>query len=292
MHIIRAPTTESILKMGPFGKSRRWFLTAFLPAVVRADRLRAEVISMPDLKRAIEGGASRLTFRLGPTEWEFLRISPGAFLMGSAADDPDANDDEKPARLVRITRPFYLSKYQVTQLQYSSIMVHSHHRNIFQGDDLPVNNVKYPEALEFCRQMSSVVGITVTLPTEAQWEYACRAGTTTIYYSGSSLADLDRIAWFRDNSDGRMHAVGMKQPNAWGLYDMEGNACEPCLDYITSSKFPTDDPVGSRSTDSGIARGGMCGFAARDCRVTSRILTNDIFGGVGLRVAINPPIQR
>lgn len=244
---------------------------------------------MPDLKYAIEGDASTLKFRLGSTEWEFIRILPGEFWMGAVAGDPEADHDGiKPARMVRITRPFYLSKYQVTQAQYNSVMT-ERHQNKFAGDDLPVNDLSYRDALKFCRQMSSVVGILVTLPTEAQWEYACRAGTTTIYSSGNSIADLDRIAWFVDNSERRVHAVGMKQPNAWGLYDMEGNLYEPCLDYILSSlaDLPTDDPVGSRFPDRGIARGGAWLTLARACRCSARILTNDMFGDLGLRVVIH-----
>lgn len=274
------PFEEKILR-----NSRRWFLTALFPAFIGAGRVRTEVIAMTDIEHAIIGGASRLTFRIGSSEWEFIRILPGEFLMGSVVYDPDAQDSEKPPRLVRITRPFYLSKYQVTQGQYASVMMESRQSKI-AGDDIPLHNLKYREALDFCRKMSSLIGFPATLPTEAQWEYACRAGTETIYYSGDHVEDLKRIAWFVDNSEGRLHSIGKKQPNAWGLYDMEGNVYEPCLDYISSANFSTDDPVGSRFPDYGIAKGGAWLTLARACRVSARILTNDRFG-VGLRIAIN-----
>jgi formylglycine-generating enzyme required for sulfatase activity len=247
---------------------------------------RAERIAMTDLRRVIDGGEAELNFRFGPSIWEFVRVSPGEFLMGSsAADDADREEGEMSAKQVRITRPFYLAKYQVTQAQYQSVM-HSNPSD-FHGDDLAIDQVTYVNALEFCRRMSSVAGVPVTLPTEAQWEYACRAGTTTRYYSGNSISDLDRIAWFRGNSENRIHPVGKKEPNAWGLYDMLGNVYEPCLDYIHSfENLASNDPQGQRFADHGAARGGAWMEEPRHCRATSRIQTHDMFGGMGLRLVI------
>lgn len=276
--------------MTPSRETRRWFLAAVASVVVDVGGVEAEVIALSNLQRAIDGGTGTLDFRVGTAKWEFIRISPGEFLMGSVAGDPLTTQDHlQPAQLVRITRPFYLSKYQVTQSQYASVMTDDH-RIKFTGDDLPVNDLTYRDALKFCQHFSSAIGVTVALPTEAQWEYACRAGTTTLYSNGNSVADLEQIAWFEDNSDRRVHAVGKKQPNAWGLYDMEGNLYEPCLDLVSVSllKRSNIDPVGSRSPDRGIARGGAYLMPAGACRCSARIFTIDDLGDLGLRLAINP----
>jgi formylglycine-generating enzyme required for sulfatase activity len=155
---------------------------------------------------------------------------------------------------------------------------------------LPVEGITYIEALAFCQALSKLASINVVLPTEAQWEYACRAGTQTRYYSGDEEADLDKVAWYMGNSRETTHEVGKKKANAWGLYDMLGNVWEPCLDNLPKyGEIEVDnaDPVGRVSKFGGHMRGGGWQYPAEDCRAARRQLTNDRFGGMGVRIAIN-----
>src|SRR5205823_843073 len=113
------------------------------------------------------------------------------------------------------------------------------------------------EALAFCRELSRLTELPITLPTEAQWEYACRAGTKGPYYSGDTEEALRKVAWYRENSGETSHPVGQKEPNAWGLYDMLGNVWEPCIDDLPNyATIPDTDPIGKITTSHGIMRGG------------------------------------
>lgn len=130
----------------------------------------------------------------------------------------------------------------------------------------------------------------VTLPTEAQREYACRAGTKTRYYSGDKEDDLRKIAWYRENSGDAPHEVGKKEPNAFGLYDMLGNVCEPCVDVLLSryDAIKDTDPKGHEDGVSGMMRGGCWQYGAKSCRAAARLWSDDRFSGMGIRIAINP----
>src|SRR4051812_2812463 len=158
--------------------------------------------------------APAITVDLGDgVKWEGVLIPAGNFTMGSPdgeAKTPQEAASEKPHK-VTITAPFYLGKFETTQAQYQKVT--GADPSVTKGADLPVHNVSVKDAEQFCQQMSKLTGKDVRLPTEAQWEYACRAGTTTPYPSGSTMADLDKIAWFGANSGGKPHPVGQKQPN-------------------------------------------------------------------------------
>jgi formylglycine-generating enzyme required for sulfatase activity len=157
------------------------------------------------------------------------------------------------------------------------------------GANLAVDQVTYAEALRFCRKVKAALAVDVTLPTEAQWEYACRAGTSTRYYTGNTETDLGRAAWFSGNSNNQLHPVGEKEPNAWGLYDMLGNVYEPCIDYMATFKdLPNQDPEGNRFRDMGAMRGGFYMDSANRCRVAFRSRSSNRFGGMGIRLVINP----
>jgi formylglycine-generating enzyme required for sulfatase activity len=240
---------------------------------------------MPDIRPLIGPQVRELKFDHRSLAWELVRIEPGEFVMGSLPGEPGREDGEVPARRAAITRPFYLGKYQITQAHWEAVMgVNPSPR---QGRDLAVDQIKYAEALEFCERLAAALAVPVTLPTEAQWEYACRAGTTSRYYDGDSEADLDRIAWYRRNSANQVHEVGQKQPNAWGLFDMLGNLYEPCIDFITSfDGLALRDPEGSRFTTHGAMRGGAWMEPAERCRVAARQRTSDMFGPMGIRIAI------
>jgi len=156
---------------------------------------------------------------------QLVLIPHGGFMMGAPpTDDGWVGDDRQHP--VRITKPFYLAVHEVTQEQYERVMGKTPSR--FRGGQYPVEKVSWDDSVEFCRRLSElpeelVAGHVYRLPSEAEWEYACRAGTTTAYSFGDDASQLGKYAWFDGNSGKRTHAVGQKQPNTWGLYDMHGN---------------------------------------------------------------------
>jgi formylglycine-generating enzyme required for sulfatase activity len=217
----------------------------------------------------------RITNSVGMT---LVRIPAGEFLMGSPDSDPEARDDEKPQHRVRIIRPFYLGATAVTQGQYRAVTGQS--PSHFQGsDDLPVENVFWNDAPAFCERLNELekdqlAGARYRLPTEAEWEYACRAGTTTRYSFGDDAAGLGDHGWFDGNSGGKTHPVGQKRPNAWGLYDMHGNVTEWCSDAYEAKYYqqsPGADPLCSSQAVSRVYRGGGWNDSPQYCRLASRL---------------------
>jgi formylglycine-generating enzyme required for sulfatase activity len=194
---------------------------------------------------------------------EFVLIPAGSFMMGSESGDYNA----KPAHRVQITKPFEMGKYEVTQAQWEKVM--GSNPSEFKGDDLPVSSVLWEDVAKFISRLNDLNdGYRYRLPTEAEWEYACRAGTT-----GDYAGDLDEMAWYGDNSGKRTHPVGRNKPNAWGLYDMQGNVWEWCKDWYNDhyySKSPESDPRGPDSGDERVIRGGSSLDDARWCTCTAR----------------------
>jgi formylglycine-generating enzyme required for sulfatase activity len=229
--------------------------------------------------------APTLTLSAGAGQIELVLIPPGEFSMGSPAGEEGHAPNEEPVRRVRISKAFYLGRFEITRLQYWAIMGSS--AEIAEADALPISQITYADALEFCRRLSGASNREVHLPTEAQWEYACRAGTETRYYSGSTEADLKRVAWYCENSAGKAHPVGQKQPNAWGLYDMHGNVWELCADFIDDyATMVSTDPVGRQTPSHGAMRGGGWMHGPKDCRAAIRLISDDMFGGAGFRIAV------
>jgi len=239
-----------------------------------------------DIRGVFAKGASLATLRAGALEIDLVRIPPGEFTMGSPEEEEGHAPNEVPARRVRLSKAFYLGRFEITQAQYRAVM--GEVPGDAEGDTLPVSQITYADALEFCRRLSSTANVEVRLPTEAQWEYACRAGTQSRYCSGSTEADLGRVAWYSGNSEGKAHPVGQKQPNAWGLYDMHGNVWEYCADFIDDyATMPKTDPVGRITPRHGSMRGGGWMHGPEYCRAATRLISDDMFGGAGFRIAVS-----
>jgi formylglycine-generating enzyme required for sulfatase activity len=188
---------------------------------------------------------------------EFVWIPAGSFQMGSPDGETGRKDNEGPAHEVTISSGFWMGKYEVTQEQYGQVT--GNNPSQFNGDDNPVERVTWNDAKAFCKTVTTKTGETCRLPTEAEWEYACRAGTSTKYCTGDSQGALFRAGWNRGNSEGKAHAVGGKKPNAWGLYDMQGNVWEWCEDWYGANyygKSPSTDPQGAAAGLRRVTRGG------------------------------------
>jgi len=187
---------------------------------------------------------------------------------------------------------------EVTQAQWKAVMGtapwagKAHAR---EGDTCAASYLSWSDASDFCRKLSAKAGKTVRLPTESEWEYACRAGTSRAYHFGNDSKQLGRYAWYGDNADskgeGYAHEVGRKQPNPWGLYDLYGNVWEWCRDWFKMS-YPTDsiqvDPSGPATGRSRVLRGGSYGSHPAYCRSASRANDQPDFGwyGSGFRVVV------
>jgi len=169
--------------------------------------------------------------------------------MGSENGDAD----ETPVHRVRISQGFEIGKYEVTQAQWEAVM--NSNPSSFKGANLPVEDVSWDDAKKFIGRLNARNdGYVYRLPTEAEWEYACRAGST-----GDYAGDLDAMAWYSENSEGKSHPVRKKQPNAWGLFDMHGNVWEWVEDWYGRNYYergPTVDPQGSGADSYRVVRGG------------------------------------
>jgi len=218
---------------------------------------------------------------------KLIRIEGGEFLMGSTKDQidrllklfPDSKQEwfnhEQPQHAVKISQPFLLGMYPVTHGQYEAVM--GNNPSDFKGsNDLPVENVSWIDAVTFCNKLSeregmppcyringdtvgNVGGSGYRLPTEAEWEFACRARSASLFPWGDAPEMLGEHAWYKDNSSGQTHSVGQKKPNAWGLHDMLGNVGEWCGDWYEATYYassPGSDPPGPPSASDRVNRGG------------------------------------
>lgn len=212
-------------------------------------------------------------------DYTFCWCPPGEFTMGSPESETGRDPDEVPHR-VRFTRGFFLLETPVTQRMWESVMGTS----IFQlrptpftnsnfsgiGPDFPIYYESWDESVEFCRKLSGFSGEKISLPTEAQWEYACRAGSDGAY---GGTGKLDSMGWYNDNSGSAPHEVKGNTPNAWGLYDMHGNIWEWCSDWHDVNYYansPSEDPQGPSGGSRRVCRGGAWFDCARGCRSANR----------------------
>jgi len=248
---------------------------------------------------------------------KLVLIPAGTFMMGSKLSPAECvkkygaeekyYDLEHPRHKVTITKPFYMGVYEVTQPQYVAVMgpgpwiVGQKPKMLTKiGPKFPASWVHWHEATEFCKRLSKTLGKTITLPTEAQWEYACRAGSTTEFYFGNDPAKLRDYCWFVENQDGKdgerygTREGGLKKPNAWGLYDMHGNVWEWCRDWYDKDFYASGnnvDPVNTKVAKCATVRGGSWYNPACSMRSAGR---NNWYKpdyrhyNVGFRVVVQP----
>jgi formylglycine-generating enzyme required for sulfatase activity len=206
--------------------------------------------------------APGVNYTLDRLKLELIWVEPGTFTMGSPPEEPGRNKAEGPLTKVTLSKGFWLGKTQMTQRQYEteSGTNPSHFKEA--GPDAPVERVSWLMAMDFCEKLTAKEkaagrlpeGYAYTLPTEAQWEYACRAGTT-----GAYAGNPESMAWHKNNSNGTTHPVAQKKPNAWGFYDMYGNVLEWCYDWYDGGAYAggsVTDPTGPKHGYFRMARGG------------------------------------
>jgi formylglycine-generating enzyme required for sulfatase activity len=259
------------------------------PAVVRA---KTQAISEELMEPPVQGIKENLdTIISEKNAVELIRIPGGEFVMGS-----DVDDREKPSHSVRVSA-FYLSRYPVTNEEYGRYLEANPNEKKpeywgnrqYNQPRQPVVGVSWDEAQKYCEWAG------LRLPSEAEWEYACRAGTTTRYWSGDTDADLTRVGWYGGNSDKRLHSVGEKEPNPFRLYDMHGNVWEWVEDdwHDSYDGAPTDGSawVDKERAEARVCRGGSFNSPAERCR--SALRSNDLpgrrFNDLGFRPARSIP---
>jgi len=263
--------TREVFAMKSFSGGLQIFLPRFLPqgkTVLRGGTWKGAPDACTSGKRLLSGGYGRyenwglraavthagkgapgeLTLDLGDgVTMEVVYIKPGTFVMGGESKtDGRFQCVELPKHEVKLTKGFYLGKYEVTQAQYQAIMGSNPSRST-KAPDCPADNISESDAVAFCAKLAEKTGRDVRLPTEAEWEYASRAGKDTRWFFGNDPSRLGDFAWFKDNAGGKSHPVGQKKPNPWGLYDIYGNVCERISDKYARNYYansPKVDPTG------------------------------------------------
>ena len=236
-----------------------------------------------------------------------IEIPAGKFTMGSPVGEKDRGKAEDQVS-VKLTKPFSLGKTEVTQGQWKEVMgtePWDGQDNVKADKDNPATYVNWDDATEFCKKLTEIerkagklkANEEYRLPTEAEWEYACRAGTTTAFSFGDDEKQLGEYAWFEGNADAAgeeyAHTVGMKKPNPWGLHDMHGNVAEWCSDWTDGKLAGGIDPIGPNGGSYRVNRGGswvylrgFCRSAFRSSNVPSRRISY-----LGFRVARSQSVQ-
>ncbi len=223
---------------------------------------------------------------------EFVLIPAGEFMMGTDSNvEKGSGDSERPRHKVTISKPFYLGKYEVTQAQWMAVM--GNNPSKFKGDNNPVEMVFWNDAQEFIKRLNAREGHTrYRLPTEAEWEYAARAGTSTAYSFGDDKNKLSGYAWYDANSGDTTHPVGEKQPNPWGLHDVHGNVWEWVQDWYGKKYYansPETDPKGPKPGLGRVGRGGDWDDDAEACRSGFRSYGSTSYrdNDIGFRLALS-----
>ena len=219
---------------------------------------------------------------------EMVKVEAGSFDMGATSEMENPYEDEKPVHRVTLTNNYYVGKYEVIQALWQAVM--GSNPSKFKGADLPVEQVSWNDCQDFVSKLNAMTGKRFRLPTEAEWEYAARGGKKSRGYQYSGSNTLGDVAWYGDNSGSKTHAVGTKQPNELGIYDMTGNVWEWCQDWYDSySSSPQTNPTGAASGSDRVSRGGSWDFSARGCRSSYRRGNTPDFrnGDLGLRLVLS-----
>ena len=236
--------------------------------------------------------SATLTLDLGKgVTMKLVLLQPGKLLMGSSESERGHQSDESPQHQVAISKAFYMGVTEVTQAQYEAVT--GTNPSAFTGPTNPVEKVSWDEAVAFCRKLSEKTGRTFRLPTEAEWEYACRAGTTSRFCFGDSDGGLAGYGWHGGNSGMKTHPVAQKKPNAWGLYDVHGNVWEWCADWYDGrySSGLSTDPRGPRAGGARVLRGGAWrgdGLGLFRCAIRYRSAPTARYTTVGFRCVGTP----
>ena len=219
---------------------------------------------------------------------EMVKVEAGSFNMGATPEMENPYDSEKPVHRVTLTNNYYIGKYEVTQALWQAVM--GSNPSYFKGDDLPVEQVSWNDCQDFISKLNAMTGKRFRLPSEAEWEYAARGGKKSRGYQYSGSNTLGDVAWYYGNSGPKTHAVGTKQPNELGIYDMTGNVSEWCQDrYGDYSGVPQTNPTGSVDGKFRVNRGGSWMFFARFCRSSfhSSNSSDDREEYLGLRLVLS-----
>ncbi|HEV3298860.1 MAG TPA: formylglycine-generating enzyme family protein [Planctomycetaceae bacterium] len=228
--------------------------------------------------------------------------SPGKFTMGSPVGEKDRSDDENPVQ-VTLTKGFWLGQHEVTQAEWQRVMQTtpwSGKENVKEGDNHPATYVSWDDAKKFCDRLTESehrggrlpTDWAYSLPTEAQWEYACRGGAKSRFSFGDNDSELGNYAWSKENAwdagEKYAHAVGQKKANPWGLYDMHGNVWEWCRDWYADKLSGGADPQGPSEGSDRVNRGGGWSYAAWNCRSANRSGNTPVLrsSDLGFRVAL------
>ena len=237
--------------------------------IQQATEVKAEAEASWAKSSGKRAGEERVIELASGVTMTFCWCPAGKFSMGSPISEVGRSDDENQVEGT-LSQGFWIAKTQVTQAQWRAMMGNNPSR--FEGESRPVECVSWDDAQAFLTKVNAVIGNLdggqMVLPTEAQWEYAARAGDAGPYSGGSP----DEVAWYWDNGDGGTHPVGTKKPNVWGLHDMHGNVGEWCADWYSSELKGCVDPRGAISGSGRVFRGGSWNSLANDCRVANRDL--------------------
>ena len=226
-------------------------------------------------------------FTVNGVSFEMVLVEGGTFRMGATSEQGgDAERDEEPVHSVKLNT-FYIGKTEVTQALWQAVM--GSNPSHFKGADLPVENVSWDDCQEFIQKLNSLTGRNFRLPTEAEWEFACRGGNNSRGYKYSGSNDIDNVVWYWDNTGQKTHPVGTKAPNELGIYDMSGSVWEWCSDWHADyTSYSQTNPTGPHSGSYRIYRGGSWIFNASACRSSNRDSSRPTFrnADLGLRLAL------
>ena len=236
---------------------------------------------------SLSGNALTISVKNG-INIEMVKVEAGSFDMGATPEMENPFEDEKPVHRVTLTNDYYIGKYEVTQALWQAVM--GSNPSNFKGDDLPVEEVSWNDCQDFISKLNAMTGKRFRLPSEAEWEYAARGGKKSRGYQYSGSNTLGNVAWYEGNSGSKTHAVGTKQPNELGIYDMTGNVWEWCQDRDGSySSSPQTNPTGAASGSFRVDRGGGWCHSAGDCRTSFSLVgaPGIRYYGLGLRLVLS-----